>query len=47
MKHNNEAMCSMTQKDVNLVLHGFPIDLSAWLEMYFPNATLNIDVTSH
>lgn len=28
---------------LNLVLHGFPIDLSALLEIYFLNAILNID----
>ncbi len=28
---------------LNLVLHEFPIDLSALLEMYFLNAILNID----
>lgn len=45
MNQNNGQRDS--EKYVNLVLHGFPIDLSAWLEMYFLKAILNIDVTSH
>ncbi len=45
MNQNNGQRDS--EQYVNLVLHGFPIDLSAWLEMYFLKAVLNIDVTSH
>lgn len=36
----------LSENDVNWLLLGFPIGLSAWLEMCLPNPILNNDVRS-